>query len=136
MQSCRCGPSPFNISYNRSAHLPFKRFERSLIIFDVSLSTLKQSGSGFLHSLSLEKYFSFFLCLKTKTKCLALYSYHPRARNAFYHYKKKGRIKGCLWVCLQGHPFCLAGRGDACGVKLLYDSLLKRKEHRFSREDV
>lgn len=37
---------------------------------------------------------------------------------------KKGRIKGCLWVCLQGHPFCLAGRGDACGVKLLYDSLL------------
>lgn len=64
-----------------------------------------------------------FFCV-SKTKCLALYSYHPRARNAFYHYKKKGRIKGCLWVCLQGHPFCLAGRGDACGVKLLYDSLL------------
>lgn len=33
-----------------------------------------------------------FFCV-SKTKCLALYSYHPRARNAFYDYKKKGELK-------------------------------------------
>lgn len=91
MQSCRCGPSPFNISYNRSTHLPFKRFERSLIIFDVSLSTLKQSGSGFLHSLSLEKYFSFFVSLKLSAWPCTVIIHEPEM--LFIIIKKKGELK-------------------------------------------
>ena len=82
-------PSTFH--KNRRAYLPFQHFERSLTLSDVLLLTLKQSGNGFLHSLSLEKYFSFFLCV-SKTKVPGPVQLSSVSQKCFYDFKT-GELK-------------------------------------------